>query len=67
MNLKATPKEEPKREVGSSFGAVLAHASTPAGIDPRKIDELQGRYEGRAGYTRRCDVLGGPCACGAWH
>jgi hypothetical protein len=56
-------KEFPK--VGPTFNDVLRYASTPKGIDPRKMQELEGRYGYNGGVG--CDVLIGPCSCGAWH
>lgn len=60
-------KPDPKEEVGSSFDAVMRHAKNPkaGGIDPRRLDALEGRYGSNGG--RGCDVRSGPCSCGAWH
>lgn len=50
-----------KTKVGSSFEDVMAHVTTPEGIDTRALESLEGRFGGK------CDVTSGPCACGAWH
>lgn len=50
-----------KTEVGSGFEDVMAHVTTPEGIDTRALENLEGRFGGK------CDVTSGPCSCGAWH
>jgi hypothetical protein len=57
-----------KENVGNSFEDIVAHATDPDGaIDLRKIEALEGRFSHLPGHSRRCDVLSGPCACGAFH
>ncbi len=54
--------------IGPNFSDVIHAATTGDGaIDLRKIDELEGRFSHLPGKGPRCDVMGGPCACGAWH
>lgn len=54
--------KDKKIEVGTSYEEVLRYSMTPDGaIDLAKMMSLEGRFGGR------CDVLEGPCACGAWH
>lgn len=50
---------------GGSFESLINYASTKDGIDLRKIESQEGRYGSNGG--RGCDVLTGPCSCGAWH
>lgn len=58
--------KEELRAVGPDFEDVIAHASTREGaIDLMKVQELEGRFGSNGG--RGCDVLSGPCSCGAWH
>ena len=65
---KTEGEKEPKPEVGPDFEDVLQYATTREGyIDISKMEELEGRYAHLPGRNRRCDVLEGPCACGAWH
>lgn len=53
--------------VGLTFGNVVAASMTKGGaIDLRKMEKLEGCYEHVHG-NRGCDVMSGPCACGAWH
>lgn len=52
--------------VGPDFKDAIAHAMTrDDAIDLSRLDELEGRYGYNGG--RGCDVLEGPCSCGAWH
>ncbi len=51
--------------VGSSWEDVEAHIRRNGAYDLRELDKLKGRYGYNAG--RPCDVLSGPCSCGAWH
>ncbi|MEK7649782.1 MAG: hypothetical protein AAB367_02405 [Patescibacteria group bacterium] len=54
------------REVGRSFEDVVAHATDKTGaVDLGRMQELEGRFGTNGG--RDCDVLEGPCSCGAWH
>lgn len=57
------------RAVGSDFKDVVNHATEIIDGEPvinlKKVAELEGRF-GRNG-GRGCDVLSGPCSCGAWH
>lgn len=62
---KNTAKRDPRLDIGSDFGSVVRYATTRDGIDSRKMQELEGRYGYNGG--RGCDVLHGPCSCGAWH
>lgn len=65
-NKKVTEKRDPQLDIGSDFASVIRYATTPEGtIDLRKIEELEGRYGYNGG--RGCDVMKGPCSCGAWH
>lgn len=62
--------DNPRIRVGDRFEDVVAYATR---IDPRhglvvdlrRIDELEGRFGYNGG--RGCDVISGPCSCGAWH
>ena len=61
-----TKKDDKKKEIGTDFNDVLNHAMTKTGaIDLKKMEELRGRFGSNGG--RGCDVLSGPCSCGAWH
>ena len=56
-----------KETVGPEFNDVVAYATNDDGyVDLAKMQELEGRYSHIHG-NRGCDVLKGPCACGAWH
>ena len=60
-------QEDIKSKIGPYFNDVVAYSTTPDGsIDLLKMQELEGRYSHVHG-NRFCDVLEGPCACGAWH
>lgn len=62
----ASTRENLRIKVGSRFENVIAHAMTPEGaIDTLKMQELEGRFGSNGGVG--CDVLSGPCSCGAWH
>ncbi len=53
-------------EVGPRFEDVMNYStdSKTGGVDTRKLESFRGRY----GLKRKnCDVLEGPCSCGAWH
>lgn len=56
-----------KKKVGDAFNDVMEHARSSGfgDIDPRKIQELEGRFGTNGG--KGCDVAQGPCSCGAWH
>lgn len=55
-----------EKEVGPTFQDVYASAITEDGaIDLREIERHEGRFGSNGG--RGCDVLSGPCSCGAWH
>ncbi|OHB14706.1 MAG: hypothetical protein A2431_00135 [Candidatus Zambryskibacteria bacterium RIFOXYC1_FULL_39_10] len=60
-----TEQSDTRLTVGHDFASVLNFATTREGVDLSKIEELEGRF----GYngSRGCDVLRGPCSCGAWH
>jgi hypothetical protein len=61
-----TPGAPSTQTVGSTFGDVIAHATTKDGvIDLARMEKLEGRFGSNGG--RGCDVLSGPCSCGAWH
>lgn len=60
------PRPSKPEDVGPDFKDVVDYATGKDGIDLRKIEELEGRYE-KVHENRGCDVLSGPCACGAWH
>jgi hypothetical protein len=54
------------KETIHNFNDVLNYAKDKKGnIDIMKMEKLEGihGYNGRRG----CDVLQGPCSCGAWH
>lgn len=52
--------------VGPNFENVIAYATTENGaIDLARMEKLEGRFGSNGG--RGCDVLSGPCSCGAWH
>jgi len=66
-NPKKYDERKPE-EVGSDFRQVVNYATDKDGVvDLAKIDSFEGRYSHLPGRNRRCDVLHGPCACGAWH
>ena len=61
-----TEHRDPRLDVGDDFASVVAFATTREGaIDLAKMAELEGRYGSNGGQP--CDVLRGPCSCGAWH
>lgn len=62
---KSVPTEV--NAVGPTFTDVVAHATDPetGTIDLNKMQKLEGRFGTNGG--RGCDVLSGPCSCGAWH
>jgi len=58
--------EKDKENIGSEFNDVINYAINEKGhLDLRKIEKLEGRFGSNGG--RGCDVLSGPCSCGAWH
>jgi len=55
-----------KENVGSEFNDVINYAIDKNGhLSLSKLEELEGRFGSNGG--RGCDVLSGPCSCGAWH
>ena len=61
-----TEHRDPRLEIGDDFASVVRYSATPEGaIDLSKMQELEGRYGYNGGQP--CDVLRGPCSCGAWH
>lgn len=62
IKSKWVPGEERKN---GSFNGLINHASTKEGVDLRMIEAEEGRYGSNGG--RGCDVISGPCSCGAWH
>ncbi len=51
--------------IGSTFDEIMNYSVVDGAIDLRKMRELEGRYGHNGGMG--CDVLKGPCSCGAWH
>ncbi len=66
-DLKKYDDEKKTPEVGTRFEDIVDYATDELGVDSGKIDEMEGRYAHLPGRSRRCDVMSGPCACGAWH
>ncbi len=61
-----TEHKDPRLAIGDDFASVVRYAATPEGaIDLSKMQELEGRFGYNGGQP--CDVLRGPCSCGAWH
>jgi len=59
---------DPKKTVGPELNDIVGYATDSDGyVDLAKMQELEGRYSHLPGRNRRCDVLKGPCACGASH
>jgi hypothetical protein len=59
---------KPPQAVGPNFEHLMAAITDSNGtVDLHMLDQLEGRFAGLPGRNRRCDVLKGPCACGAWH
>ena len=59
--------EEKFNDVGPNIEDLVENAKDEAGaIDVAKFQSLEGRYAHVHG-NKRCDVLYGPCACGAYH
>jgi hypothetical protein len=51
---------------GPTFEEVIIYSmDTNGAIDLRKLQSLEGRFGYNGG--KGCDVLEGPCSCGAWH
>jgi len=64
--LGLEPPEKLATMVGEDFDDVVRYATTPEGtVDLSKMQELEGRFGYNGGQG--CDVLSGPCSCGAWH
>ncbi len=59
--------EEERKCVGPRFEDVVRYATNTitGAIDLAKMEKLDGRYGYNGGNG--CDVLSGPCSCGAWH
>ncbi len=51
--------------VGACWEDVKKHILRNGAYDLRDLESLEGRY-GHNG-NNKCDVLSGPCSCGAWH
>jgi hypothetical protein len=54
-----------KARIGPTFDDVVRHVTRNGVVDLAALDALEGRYGTNGG--RGCDVLRGPCSCGAWH
>lgn len=52
-------------DVGPTFEDAIEYAFKDGAIDLYRLQKLEGRYGYNGG--RGCDVLSGPCSCGAWH
>jgi len=53
------------KELGPTFDDLLAHVTDDGVVDLAAMQQFEGRYGYNGG--RGCDVLEGPCSCGAWH
>lgn len=60
-------EEKELSKIGPTFDDVMNYAMKDKDgvIDLLKIGKLEGRFGSNGG--RGCDVLEGPCSCGAWH
>lgn len=60
--IKAMEAGEPPAQ--RDYGQLLDSATTPEGVD---LLAIEGKRTGRVNGGIPCDVVSGPCACGAWH
>ena len=66
LYLKNLTPETGYNQERSHINKTISQAMTEDGVlDLRKLQEIEGLYGYNGGQG--CDVLEGPCSCGAWH
>jgi hypothetical protein len=60
--IRAAERGEPPAD--RDYTQLLDGATTPQGVD---LLAIEGKRTGRTNGGIPCDVVSGPCSCGAWH